>query len=225
MKIIARIKTDFPTKFGIPRQSGLVENLKGKIVFEPEYRNPDALNGLEGFSHIWLLWGFSENPERSSFRATVRPPRLGENRHLGVFATRSPFRPNGIGLSCVRIENIIKTPNEGTVIEVRGADMVDGTPIYDIKPYIPYTDCISDASGGFTEETKWHTLTVVLKDNARNILPEDKEKSLIGILSEDPRPAYQKKDPERIYGFPFAGHEVKFQVKDDVLTVLSISCE
>lgn len=221
MKPIAKIITDFPTKFGIPRQSGLADELEGTIIFEKEFRNPDALNGLNGFSHLWIIWEFSEN-KRGEFHATVRPPRLGGNNHLGVFATRSPFRPNPLGLSCVKIESIEYDTENGAVIHVKGADMVSGTPIYDIKPYIPFTDSHPEASEGFTQSTKLHFLEVVFPDSLKGILPETKEKALMSILSEDPRPSYARKDENRIYGFPFAGHEIKFKVVSSVLTIVSI---
>ena len=226
MKIapIAHIRTDFPEKFGIPRQPGVVESLKGKIVFEPEYRNPDMVRGLEEFSHMWLIWEFSENLDeegKARWSPTVRPPRLGGNERLGVFATRSPFRPNPIGLSVVKIEKVEFNTSEGPVINVLGADMVDGTPIYDIKPYIPYADSIPDARGGFTDNMEYKTLEVVWEIDKKGI-PEDIVKSLEGILSNDPRPHYQN-DPDRIYGMSFAGYEVKFKVTNEKLTVLSVS--
>ncbi|MDD5935986.1 MAG: tRNA (N6-threonylcarbamoyladenosine(37)-N6)-methyltransferase TrmO [Clostridiales bacterium] len=220
MKIIAHVHTDFPTKFGIPRQSNLVKELKGTIVFEPEYRNPDALYGLDGFSHIWLLWQFSEN-KRSTWSASVRPPRLGGNEYRGVFATRSPFRPNPIGLSSVKLERIEMDPTLGPVLHILGADLMDGTPIYDIKPYLPYTDCHTDATGGFTEVTNAHHLTVEIPESIASVLSSETLSALRGILAQDPRPAYQK-DPERIYGLEFAGYEVKFQVDEMNLKVCQI---
>ncbi len=220
MKVIAHIRTDFPTKFGIPRQSGLVPELVGRIVFEEEYRNPDALREITGYSHLWLLWEFSEMV-RETWSPTVRPPRLGGNRRVGVFATRSPNRPNPIGLSAVRLLSVEKREGEGTVLLVSGADLMDGTPIYDIKPYLPISDCIPDAVGGFSDERKGYALTVELPEEYRPLLPEGKFEALRAILAEDPRPSYQD-DPERIYGFLFAGREVRFRVADGVLTVVSV---
>lgn len=221
MKIIAIIHTDFPTKFGIPRQSGIVESLKATIVFEPEYRNADALRGLEEFSHIWLIWKFSE-AVRKHWSPTVRPPRLGGNTRMGVFATRSPFRPNPIGLSCVRLEGMDLHTKDGPVLYVSGADLMDGTPIYDIKPFIPYADNHPDALGGFTQNTSGHVLHVEFPAQWLNQVPEQNREALIGVLAHDPRPSYQD-DPERIYGMAFAGLEVKFQVNNMVLTVCSVS--
>lgn len=223
MNVIATIRTDFPTKFGIPRQSGIVESLRAVIVFEPEYRNPDALRGLEEFSHIWLIWQFSENV-RKQWSPTVRPPRLGGNIRKGVFATRSPFRPNSIGLSSVRLEGIDLHTEEGPVLYVSGADLMDGTPIYDIKPFVPYADNHPDALGGFTQNTSGHVLQVEFPVQWLEQVPEDHQEALTGVLAHDPRPSYQD-DPERIYGMAFAGLEVKFQVKNDVLTVCSVSKE
>lgn len=226
LKIIARIHTDFPTKFGLPRQSGLVTGLSGTIVFEKEYRDPDALRGLEDYSHIWLIWGFSEGFASASedvrpWSPTVRPPRLGGNRRMGIFATRSPNRPNPIGLSCVRIESIEKTERYGHVIHVRGIDMLDGTPIYDIKPYLPHTESIPDAMGGFALPAAEHSLRVEYDRSMLEIVSEEKRGSLISALEGDPRPSYQN-DPDREYGFPFAGFEVKFKVDGDELTVTEI---
>lgn len=226
LKIIARIHTDFPTKFGLPRQSGLVEGLSGTIIFEKEYRNLDALRGLEDYSHIWLIWGFSEgfasaSEDERPWSPTVRPPRLGGNRRMGIFATRSPNRPNPLGLSCVRIESIEKTERYGHVIHVRGIDMLDGTPIYDIKPYLPHTESIPDAMGGFALPAAEHSLHVEYDRSMLEIVPEEKRGSLISALEGDPRPSYQN-DPDREYGFPFAGFEVKFKVDGDVLTVTEI---
>lgn len=220
MKIIARIRTDFPTKFGIPRQSGLVPELVGKIVFEPEYRDPEALRGITGYTHLWLVWEFSEMIREGKWSPTVRPPRLGGNTRVGVFATRSPNRPNPIGLSSVRLLSVEKTENEGTVLLVSGADLMDGTPIYDIKPYLPLSDCHPDAIGGFSDGKKDYALAVEIPDEIVYGLPADKIKALRAILSEDPRPSYQN-DPEREYGFPFAGYEIRFRVSDGILTVLS----
>ena len=217
MHIIARIRSDFPTKFGIPRQSGLVEELKATIVFEPAYRNPDALRGLEEFSHIWLIWQFSE-AVRDKWSPTVRPPRLGGNTRMGVFATRSPFRPNAIGLSCVRLEEIRKDPKLGTVLVVSGADLMDGTPILDIKPYLPYADSHPEATGGFTGNVGGKVLEVDFPPELLAQVPEDKRGALIGVLSRDPRPSYQH-DPDRVYGMAFGGWEVGFSVDGDTLRV------
>lgn len=213
MKTIAKIHTDFPTKFGIPRQSGLVEELKGKIVFEPEFRRPDAIRGLEGFSHIWLLWKFNTPSDGHSL--TVRPPKLGGNVRMGVFATRSPFRPNNIGLSCVKLEGI-----DGTELAVSGADLMDGTEIVDIKPYVPYADCHPDAVGGFSKDGS-EKLQVVVDDKLLKAFPESKRAALIKVLELDPRPQYQN-DPERLYGFGFAGYEIRFTVDGGTLFVKEI---
>ena len=223
-KVIARIRSDFPDKFGIPRQSGLLKNLRSTIVFEPEFRNADALRGLEGFSHLWLLWLFSENV-RDTWKPTVRPPRLGGNTRLGVFATRSSFRPNPIAMSCVKIEKINLTGEGAPSIEVSGADLMDGTPIVDIKPYLPYADSIPEATGGFAEAVRFNKLEVGFSVEAQVALdeqfPENKKAALIELLSEDPRPAYQR-SADRIYGIRFAGFEIKFQVQGDHLTVVAI---
>ena len=221
LKVIAHIHTAFPTKFGIPRQSGLVPALRAKIVFEAEYRNPDALRGIEGFSHLWLIWEFSE-AKRTKWSPTVRPPRLGGNVRKGVFATRSPFRPNSIGLSCVKLEKIDLESKEAPVLIVSGADLMDGTPIYDIKPYLPVADCHPEALGGFATKVEQHFLQVEIPEEWKARIPEDKLTALEGVLREDPRPAYQK-DPERIYGMPFAGMDVHFQVKNGILTVCEIT--
>ena len=220
MKIIAHIHSDFPTKFGIPRQSGIVENLVSRIVFEPEYRNPDALRGIDGYSHLWLIWQFSE-AVRKDWSPTVRPPRLGGNTRMGVFATRSPFRPNPIGLSSVKLVGIEETEKEGSVLLVAGADLMDGTPIYDIKPYLPFTDSHPDAVGGFSDPVRERSLQVEYPDALTGRLPADKWEALLGILAHDPRPSYQH-DPERVYGMAFAGKEVKFKVDGDKLTILDI---
>ncbi|MBS6398177.1 MAG: tRNA (N6-threonylcarbamoyladenosine(37)-N6)-methyltransferase TrmO [Clostridiales bacterium] len=220
MKIIARIHTDFPEKFGIPRQSGLVQELKGKVVFEPEFRNPEIVRGLEEFSHIWLLWQFSES-KKENWSATVKPPRLGGKKRMGVFATRSPYRPNDIGLSCVRLERVELEEGAGPVLYVTGADMLDGTPIYDIKPYIPLSDCHPEALEGYTEETKKHELTVVFPDELLKRYPREKQETIQKVLAQDPRPAYVQ-DPERIYGLGFAGFDVKFRVEGQVLTVCDV---
>lgn len=220
VNVIARIRSDFPTKFGIPRQSGLVRELRATVVFEPEYRNMDAVRGLEEFSHIWLIWQFSQ-AVRSTWSPTVRPPRLGGNKRLGVFACRSPFRPNPIGLSSVRLEGIERHPTLGPVLHVSGADLMDGTPIYDIKPYVPYSDCHTDAVGGFVDKVERVRLTVSCADDLLLRVPEEKREALLGVLAEDPRPSYQE-DPERVYGMAFAGMEVKFSVDGELLTVKDI---
>jgi tRNA-Thr(GGU) m(6)t(6)A37 methyltransferase TsaA len=221
IQIIARMRSDFPTKFGIPRQSGLAENLRSTIVFEPEFRNADALRGIEGYSHLWLIWQFSE-AVRAGWSPTVRPPRLGGNTRMGVFATRSPFRPNSLGLSSVRLLGVEQTPNEGTVLHVAGADLMDGTPIFDIKPYIPYGDCHTDATGGFTDTAGDFLLQVDFPEPLLNRLPQDKRDAAIGVLSHDPRPSYQRK-ADRIYGLTFAGFDIRFQVAKDQLTVVEVT--
>lgn len=220
MTPIAHIKSDFSEKFGIPRQSGLVEELTAEVVFEPEYRVPEALRGLEGFSHLWLIWEFSQ-ARREGWSPTVRPPRLGGNRRLGVFATRSPFRPNPIGLSCVRLVEVRQHRELGPVLTVAGADLLDGTPIYDIKPYLPYADCKPDAVGGFASQPKGADLEVECPPELLLRVPEDKRSGLLAVLAQDPRPQYQD-DPERVYGMAFAGLEVKFRVAGDRLTVTEI---
>lgn len=220
LKVIAHIRSDFPTKFGIPRQSGLVPGLTARIVFEPEYRNPDALRGLEGFSHLWLIWEFSA-AVREGWSPTVRPPRLGGNRRLGVFATRSPFRPNPIGLSSVKLERMEKTAKDGTVLIVSGADLMDNTPIYDIKPYVPYSDCHPGAVGGFASEAPQHMLKVIIPPELLEQIPPERRESLTGILQQDPRPSYQE-DPARVYGFSYSQWEVHFTVQEDTLTVCGI---
>lgn len=220
MKIVARIYTDLKEKFGIPRQSGLVPELTGKIVFEPEYRHPDMLRGLEGYSHIWLLWQFSEVPE-GKWSPLVRPPRLGGNAKAGVFATRSPFRPNPIGLSSVKIKTIDLHTADGPVIVVSGADLLDRTPIYDIKPYLPHVDCHPDALGGFAGRYRDYALEVQCAPELLQVLPVDKRKALIGILAQDPRPGYQH-DDGRVYGVSFAGYNVKFTVSGQLLTVRAV---
>ena len=223
MKIIARIHSDFPEKFGIPRQSGLVPQTRAKIVFEEEYRNPDALRGIEGFSHLWLIWSFSKAP-RETWSPTVRPPRLGGNARMGVFATRSPYRPNPIGLSCVTLEDVQLHTQEGPVLIVGGADLMDGTPIYDIKPYLPYVDAHPDARGGFGSEKKDYALEIVFPEELEALVPQEKREALRGVLAGDPRPSYQE-DPTRVYGVAFAGMNVKFTVADGVLTVCAIEKE
>ena len=220
INVIARMKSDFPSKFGIPRQSGLVEELRSTIIFQPEYRNDDALRGIEEFSHLWLVWQFSQ-AVRQGWSPTVRPPRLGGNLRMGVFATRSPFRPNNLGLSCVRLLGVEHTEEYGTVLHVGGADLMDGTPIFDIKPYIPYSDSRPEASGGFTDRAKDFLLEVCFPAPLLKKLPEEKREALIGVLSHDPRPSYQK-DPDRIYGLSFAGFNIKFTVQDRLLTVLEV---
>lgn len=220
LNIIARIRTDFPTKFGIPRQSGLVEGLKSRIVFEPPYRNPDALRGMDGFSHLWLIWQFSE-AVRNKWSPTVRPPILGGNTRVGVFATRSPFRPNAIGLSSVKIEGIDLHTPEGPVIIVSGADMMDKTPILDIKPYLAYVDSHPEALGGFTTQGWNRELNVNFPPHLLETVPEKLQAGLIKVLATDPRPTYQD-DPERIYGMPFGDMEIKFKVTDKILTVVAV---
>ena len=215
---IARIHTDFDTKFGIPRQSGLIKELNATIIFEPEFRSPEALRELDRFSHIWLIWGFSENAG-SKWSPTVRPPKLGGNKRVGVFATRSPFRPNELGLSCVELSSIEKSEKYGYILRVKGADLMNGTPIYDIKPYLPVTDRIDEAKGALTYDI--HTVKVNICDELLNRLPEEKRITLIKILEQDPRPAY-KDDPDRIYGFGFAGYEVKFCGSKTEITVTDI---
>ncbi len=220
MKIIGHIRTDFPSKFGIPRQSGLIETLKGKIILEPEYRNPQVYKGIEQFSHIWLLWEFSE-AKKEHWSATVKPPRLGGKTRMGVFATRAPFRPNNIGLSCVKLDRVEMDEKDGSVLWVAGVDLLDGTPIYDIKPYIPLTDCHPEASEGYTKETKIHELKVEFPEELLNQYPEEKRQAVLGILAQDPRPTYFQ-DPERVYGVPFAGFDVKFKVDGDTLVVCGL---
>ena len=222
LKIIARIHSDFPTKFGIPRQSGLVKGLRATVVFEPEYRIAEAVRGLEDFSHIWLVWQLSP-AVRQDGSPTVRPPRLGGNRRMGVFATRSPFRPNAIGLSSVELERIEYTKDLGPVLHVSGADLMDGTPIYDIKPYLPYADSHPEARGGFAQAVERRELAVDFPTELLEQVAEDRREGLVELLKQDPRPAYQK-DPKRIYGFPFGGLEIKFTVDDESmrLTVRSI---
>ena len=221
MKTIARIHTDFPTKFGIPRQSGIIDSLQGRIVFEPEYRNAEAVRGLEEFSHIWILWEFSE-AVRDEWSPTVRPPRLGGNVRKGVFATRSPFRPNPIGLSSVKLESVEIDPKLGPVLHVSGADLMDGTPIFDIKPYIAYTDSHPDAVSGFASKPADHLLEVVFPEALLQKVPECQRESLIAVLQHDPRPQYHD-DPKRVYGMAFGGMEVKFKVEEGLLTVVGIS--
>jgi len=215
--VIARIQNAFDEKFGVPRQSGLAEEVISTIVFEEEYRVPEALRGIEAFSHLWLLWGF-DRAERETWSPTVRPPRLGGNKRVGVFATRSPFRPNAIGLSCVRLTGVEKTPGQGTVLKVAGADLVNGTPIYDIKPYVPYADCKPDAAGGFTDEVEKRTVIVRFTEEVKRKLSEEEIRELEAVLKEDPRPAYQN-NPEREYVFSFDGKQIHFRVIEEILTV------
>lgn len=220
MKIIARIRTELPEKFGVPRQSGLVPQLRGRVIFEPEYRNPDAVRGLEDFSHIWLIWQFSR-AVREGWSPTVRSPRLGGNRRMGVFATRSPFRPNALGLSSVRLDRVELDPALGPVLHVSGADLMDGTPIFDIKPYLPYTDSHPQAAGGFTDGLAHEPLTVECSPALLEHIPADSREGLLGVLAGDPRPRYQE-DPQRVYGLSFAGRNVKFTVDGDRLTVIAV---
>lgn len=220
MEIIAHIYTDFPEKFGIPRQSGLIEELKGDIIFEPKYRNPDAVKGLETYDYIWLLWEF-EGIRRDNWSATVKPPRLGGNTHMGVFATRSPFRPNPIGLSCVKLDGVELSQNQGPIIHVSGIDLRDKTPIYDIKPYLTYSECHPNASYGFASEVKSYSLDVVFPEHLLNKYPTDKRNAIIEVLKQDPRPAYHN-DFERQYGVSFAGYDVRFTVQDNTLTVREV---
>ncbi len=220
MKCIAHIKCDLTTKFGVPRQSGLAGELKGRIIFEPEYRKAEAFRGLEDYSHIWLIWEFSE-AKRENWSPTVRPPRLGGNKRMGVFATRSPFRPNPIGLSAVKLDSIEYSSEYGPVLHVSGADLMDGTPIFDVKPYLPYADSHPEASGGFTDTVERKLLRVEASEGFRRALGDERYKALVQILQNDPRPSYQD-DPERVYGFEYAGYEVHFRVDADVLTVIGI---
>ena len=220
IQVIARMHSDFASKFGIPRQSGLVEALRSTIVFEPEYRNADALRGIEDFSHLWIIWQFSEAVQQG-WSPTVRPPRLGGNTRMGVFATRSPFRPNNLGLSCVRLLGVEHTAEYGTVLHVGGADLMDGTPIFDMKPYIPYADCHTEATGGFTDTADDFLLQVEFPADLLRKLPEEKREAAIQVLSHDPRPSYQRK-PDRIYGLTFAGYDIRFQVREKHLRVIDI---
>ncbi len=220
MQVVARIHTDFKTKFGIPRQSGLVQALQAKIIFEEPYRDPNAVRGIEDFSHLWLIWQFSE-AVRKGWSPTVKPPRLGGNTRMGVFATRSPFRPSPVGLSCVRLERVELDPELGPVLHVSGADLMDGTPILDIKPYVPYADSHPDASEGFTSQNRDYQLKVEFPEVLLHKIPADRRDGLLGVLAQDPRPSYQD-DPERSYGMTFAGFDVRFRVKDHVLTVFDV---
>lgn len=222
MKVIAKAYTDFPEKFGVPRQSGLAQKLCGKIVFEAEFQNPDALRGIEEYSHLWLIWGFSRlEMRKNEWSPTVRPPRLGGNKRIGVFATRSPFRPNPIGLSCVKLEAVDYEEEHGLVLKVSGLDLVDETPIYDIKPYLPYVDSHPYARGGFSTEAAQYSLDVYVPAEFEGILDTDKLEALISVLKQDPRPSYQN-DPTRIYGMKFAGHNIKFRVEKETVIVEGI---
>jgi len=220
LKIIADIHTDFPEKFGIPRQSGLVEGLKGKIVFRSAYRTPEAIRGIEGFSHLWLLWGFSK-VTRTGWSATVAPPRLGGKKKMGVFATRSPYRPNPVGLSSVKLERVELDPNLGPILWVSGIDMLDGTPIYDIKPYLPYADCHADARGGFGGEVLEHRLRVEFPPHLLELLPIGERENVLAILEQDPRTAYIH-DETREWGVSYAGYNILFYVSGDLLTVCGV---
>lgn len=217
LKVIARVRNDFTEKFGIPRQSGLADKVESRVVFEPEYKNPDALRGLEGFSHVWVIWGF-DRAGREGWSPTVRPPRLGGNRRMGVFATRSPFRPNALGLSSVRL---IEVDAERGEIVVAGADMADGTPVYDIKPYLKYTDCHPEAAGGYTEALPERRVEVLFPRELLDILPKDKREAAVDVLGNDPRPSYQD-DPDRVYGMEFAGYDIRFTVKKNRLEVFEV---
>lgn len=221
LRPIAYIHTDFPTKFGIPRQSGLAPDLIAKIVFEPEYRDLNAFRGLDGYSHLWLIWGFSAIEPKPGFAPMVKPPRLGGNRRMGVFATRSPFRPNPVGLSSVKLESIETVPRTGPVLIVSGADLMDGTPIYDIKPYLPFTDSHPDASGGFSEEKLDNNLSVVFPEDLLSLIPVEKRSALMEALCQDPRPAYRD-DPDERFGFYYARNDVRFTVSGQILTVVEI---
>ena len=218
---IATIKNDFTSKFGIPRQSGITEEIESLIIFEPDYRTPDALRGIEDFSHLWLIWEFSENVRDGEWSPTVRPPKLGGNIRKGVFATRSPFRPNPLGLSCVKLLGLEKTENQGIALKVWGADLMNGTPIYDIKPYIPYSDCKPEASSGYALDAEAAALDVLVPDDVALVFPKDKLNGLISVLSQDPRPGYQT-NPDRVYGIEFAGYDVRFSVNSRTLTVTEI---
>lgn len=226
MKPIAHFRSAFPTKFGIPRQSGIVPELRGRIVFNPEYRNMDALRGLDGFDYLWIIWEFSANKTQaergaSSWQPTVRPPLLGGNTQMGVFATRSPYRPNPLGLSSVKIEHIELSPNEGPVIHVLGADLMDGTPIYDIKPYVTYADCHPGARSGFVDERRWQELSVNFPAHLQKYFSTESLEALTRVLALDPRPQYQD-NPDKIYGMPYEGYDIRFRVADGILTVLDV---
>ena len=221
LKVIATIHTDFPSKFGIPRQGGLVDALKATVTFEPEYRDASALRGLEGYSHLWLIWQFSESV-MEGWSPTVKPPRLGGNRRMGVFATRSPFRPNPLGLTCVKLEDIELSGPQGPVLHVAGADLMDGTPIFDIKPYIPYADCHPEATGGFTDSVDYARLAVDFPEALAAAIPPDKRQALIEVLAQDPRPGYRHGDSDRRYGVAFAGFDVRFTVNGNTLSVIEV---
>ena len=220
MHVIATMHSAFPAKFGIPRQSGLVDTLRSTIVFQPEYRNPDALRGLEGFSHLWVVWVFSQ-AVRNTWSPTVRPPRLGGNTRMGVFATRSPFRPNPIGLSCVKLDRVDWDAPDGPVLVVRGADLLDGTPLFDIKPYVPLADCRPQATGSFSDAHREDHLQVEFPPELLDLVPPERRQALLGVLAQDPRPSYHR-DPQRVYGLSFAGLEVRFTVEGDRLQVRSV---
>lgn len=220
MKIIAHIKNDFPTKFGIPHQSNRLDALKAKIIFEPEYRVPEAFRGLEEYTHIWLIWQFSE-AVRENWSPTVRPPRLGGNTRMGVFATRSPFRPNNLGLSSVKLERVEFDPELGPVLYVSGADLMNGTPIYDIKPYLPYADSHPEASGGFTDRIEDYRLQVEFPPGLLKEIPEEQQEALLEVLANDPRPRYQK-NPDKVYGLAYGKHDIHFQVKGNILKVCAV---
>ncbi len=220
IKPIAYIKTDFKEKFGIPRQSGIADKLTSKIIFKPEYRNPDALRGIEGFSHLWLIFDFSL-AHKERFNPTVRPPRLGGNERKGVFATRSPFRPNSLGLSCVKLLGLEQSEKDGQILIVSGADLLDNTPIYDIKPYIPYADCYPEAVGGFTEDIEYKKLNVIFDDKLLEKIPKEKQQGLIDILAEDPRPSYQE-DSDRVYSMLFDKFDIHFKIDKTSLTVVKL---
>ncbi len=220
LQVVARLRNDFPSKFGLPRQSGMICTLESTIEFEPDFRNPDILRGLDGISHLWLIWGFSKNM-RADWSPTVRPPRLGGNTRMGVFATRSPFRPNPLGLSCVELKSINLTTPADPTLTVIGADLMDGTPIYDIKPYLPYADSIPFAEGGFAHDAPDAVLTVEFPARWLSMIPQEKQATLIAVLTGDPRPAYQQ-DPNRVYGFSYGGFDIRFQVDDNRLTVVEV---
>ena len=220
IKPIAFFHSSLTSKFGIPRQSGLANELQGRIVFEPEYQREEAVRGIEQFDYLWLIWEFSANPHEQQ-GLTVRPPRLGGNERVGVFASRSPFRPNRLGLSCVYINKVEMTRDKGPVIHVKGADLMDGTPIYDIKPYVTYADSHADARSGFVDEKEWHPLQVVMTDECQRCFSAEELAGLCQVLAQDPRPRYHD-DEERVYGMPFGGFDVRFKVKDDVLTVVNV---
>ena len=221
LKVIARIRSDFPSKFGIPRQSGLIDALKATVVFEPAYRDASALRGLDGYSHIWLIWQFSESV-METWSPTVKPPKLGGNARMGVFATRSPFRPNPLGLSCVRLEGVEMSSPDGPLLRVAGADLMDGTPIYDIKPYLPYADCRPEAVGGFTDGIDYAPLRVECPPEMLDMIPAEKRDALIRVLAEDPRPGYRHANDDRRYGVAFAGFDVRFTVSDGTLRVVEV---